>query len=73
MSSTDLLKLSIEKRREYQYKVIKQWAKGIITGRACIEEVLSLEHVIYLDDKVLKAYKEKYEGPESNSPANPIN
>ena len=65
MSSTDLLKLSIEARRKYQHESMKRWSKGLTTGRECIEEVLALENVIYLDDNVLKEYRKKHEGSES--------
>lgn len=67
MSSADLLKLSIETRRQYQHDSMKRWSKGLTTGRECIEEVLALEKVIYLDDKVLKEYRKRHEKPESTT------
>lgn len=67
MSNADLLKLSIETRRQYQHDSMKRWSQGLTTGRECIEEVLALENVIYIDDEIIKNYKSKHEQPENDS------
>lgn len=67
MSDTDLTKkateLSLQKRREYQFQVMQHWDQGKITGKTCIEEILLLERIIFVNPKQLQELKEKYEGP----------
>ena len=61
MSSTDSLKLIQEKRRELQYMIMKQWSAGKMTGRDCLEQIISLEKIIFLDEKTIKRIREEYE------------
>lgn len=39
---------SLEERRNRQYHILKLWDAGRLNGRACIEQILDLEKMIYL-------------------------
>ena len=44
----------VEKRRELQHQVLKDWDKGSLTARECIERILDLEKIIVLDKNILQ-------------------
>ena len=71
MSDTNLTKkiteLSLQQRRSFQFQIMKRWDQGKLTGKQCIEEILSLENVLYVNPQQIKELKEKYEGSESNT------
>lgn len=55
-----------ELKREYQFAAMKHWSKGNITGRQCIEEIVALEKVLFLNADEIKEIKEKYEQADSD-------
>lgn len=52
-----LVEISHEDKRYVQFQLLKAWQGGYITGRECLDEVVGLEKIIYLDTNYLKGLR----------------
>ena len=52
-----VLDSAIEVRRKMQYEALLQWDRGSVSPRQCIEKILELEKIIYIDPKLLRDNK----------------
>ena len=58
-------KLSLEARRERQYSILKDWDQSKMTGRQCIERIVDLEKIIYIDSHELRKKDGQVQRPEN--------
>ena len=64
-------KLSLEARRERQYSVLKDWDQSKMTGRQCIERIVDLEKIIYIDNHELRKNNGPVQVPQDGKDSNP--
>lgn len=44
---------STDRRRELQYKVLKDWDMGKLTGLDCIQRIIDLEKIVPLNKDII--------------------
>ena len=53
MKNQGIKEISLDKRRELQYAAILEWDKGKLSGTECIERIVDLEKLVFLDPKII--------------------
>ena len=61
----EMVEISKEIRLSLQYRAMIEWDKGELTGKQCIDDITSLERMIYIDTAELR--RRKYGGQVSGS------
>lgn len=56
-----IIKLSTSEKRLLQYKTLLSWSTGKITGVECIEKILELEKLIFINESIIKAARNETE------------
>ena len=48
---------ALDIRRKMQYEALLQWDRGYYSARECIEKIIELEKLIYIDPQLLRSLK----------------
>lgn len=58
-----VLEEATKERRLRQYSEMKKWDIGKITGIECIENIIELEKIVFIGNKIQRPQKKLLKGP----------
>lgn len=54
-----VIKLSQKQKRVLQYRTLRGWSEGKLTGIDCIEKILEYEKLIFINESILEAARDE--------------
>lgn len=64
MRNQSIKERSLDKRRDLQFHILVDWNNGKLTGDECIERIVELEKLVFLDKNIIH-------GDTTNGPTQP--